>query len=136
MFLDILTKVRSYFSHPVWLCYSVLPSPELIEGFETDKFVPSIISVQENISKKNTSIRKDFLAFDLPKEAFIKEVLQIGLQRDFQKYSVRISDLFFLTFLHFLKFLSNFVKYYSFISHFLKSPRFEICMKVRWKRLL
>ena len=104
MILDILTKVRSYFSHPVWLCYSVLPSPELIEGFETDKFVPSIISVQENISKKNTSIRKDFLAFDLPREAFIKEVLQIGLQRDFQNYSVRISGLFFWRFYIFSNF--------------------------------
>ena len=113
MILDILTKVRSYFSHPVWLCYSVLPSPELIEGFETDKFVPSIISVQENISKKNTSIRKDFLAFDLPREAFIKEVLQIGLQRDFQNYSVRISDLFFskvfILSQIFVKFLLNIV---------------------------
>ena len=65
--------------------------PELIEGFNTDDFIPSIISLEKttaNTRAKSSTKTQKVLAFDLPQKEFTKEVLQTGLQRNFQTYIV------------------------------------------------
>ena len=65
--------------------------PELIEGFTTDDFILSIVFLEKTTrtrAKSYNSKTQNVFAFDLPRKEFIKEVLQTGLQRNFQTYSV------------------------------------------------
>ena len=72
--------------------------PELIEEFTTDDFIPSIISLEKTITKtikaKSSTKTQNVLAFDLPQKEFTKEVLQTGLQRNFQTYNWSRDGLF------------------------------------------
>ena len=75
--------------------FLIMP-PELIEGFTTDDFIPSIVSLEKTTTrtKSSTSKIQNVLAFDLPKKEFTKEVLQTGLQRNFQTYNWSRDGLF------------------------------------------
>lgn len=50
-------------------------SDYLIDKFDTDNVIPSIIS-----------LGKGKTAFDLPRNLFMQEVLKVGLSRDFHRY--------------------------------------------------
>ena len=70
--------------------FLIMP-PELIEGFTTDDFILSIVFLEKTTrtrAKSYNSKTQNVFAFDLPRKEFIKEVLQTGLQRNFQTYSV------------------------------------------------
>ena len=50
---------------------------DAIENFDFDNQVPSAIQIGYNI-----------IAFDLPKNVFIEEILKVGMTRDFGQYKV------------------------------------------------
>ena len=50
---------------------------DIIENFDTDDHVPSVLQNGKNV-----------IAFDLPKNLFIQEVLKTGMSRDFHRYKV------------------------------------------------
>ena len=50
---------------------------DTIENFDTDDHVPSVLQNGKNV-----------IAFDLPKNLFIEEILKVGIKRDFHRYKV------------------------------------------------
>ena len=50
---------------------------DTIENFDTDDHVPSVLKNGKNV-----------IAFDLPKNLFIEEILKVGIKRDFHRYKV------------------------------------------------
>ena len=50
---------------------------DTIENFDTDDHVPSVLQNGNKV-----------IAFDLPKNLFIEEILKVGIKRDFHRYKV------------------------------------------------
>ena len=63
--------------------FLIMP-PELIEGFTTDDFIPSIVSLEKTTTraKSSTSKTQNVLAFDLPHNTY--------------KYSITFNHIYFL----------------------------------------
>ncbi len=68
---------------PFRICLPALVSrgstEDVIENFDVDDWVPSAIGLRDGKE----------LAFDLPKNLFMEQVLKVGMARDFFHYRVR-----------------------------------------------